>query len=211
MLSGQMQMPTLTVARPPSRLAHRGRIVVLLALGAWLVHQLRYTFALSHESAAHAEAHGHEYLSLTGPLLFAAVALATTSWIFSLTRERSPREHSLSAAAIWLRASLALLVVFCVQETAEGLFSPHHPQLVEGIFGSGGWIAVPLSVAVAGVIALAMRGARAAREAVARAHHHLGYPARPLLDPRRPSDLRRPRRSHVLAGKLAGRAPPLAA
>ena len=204
-------MPTLPAIRLPSRLAHRCRIVVLIALGAWLVHQLRYAFAPGGESAEHAAAHGHEYLSLTGPLLFAAVGLAAASWIFSLTRERLPRGGQLSTAAIWLRAALALLVVFCVQETAEGLLAPHHPQLIEGIFGSGGWIAVPLSAAVGGVIALALRGARAAREAVARACVRLSHPSRPQPSAKRVLDLCRPRRSHVLAAKLAGRAPPVAA
>jgi|SRR5215213_7557384 len=190
-------------------LADRSRVAVLAAMGAWLVHQLRYTLAVGGESAAHAEAHGHHYLDFTWPLLLGAVAVALGSWVFSLRRSQPSRAAAPDLGTVWIRASLALIAIFCAQETAEGLLAPHHPQLLEGIFGSGGWIALPLSALIGGAIALALRGAQAARAVAAR----LKQPAVPRRrrGTRRRALAVRHRRSHVLAHKLAGRAPPLVA
>jgi hypothetical protein len=191
-----------------SRLRTRWRVAVLVALGAWLVHQLRYALAHGDDAAAHAHAHSHQYLDFAGPLLVWAVAAASASWIASLARERDDRQPTPLRSA-WLRASAALILIYCVQETGEGLLAPGHPDVIAGVFGSGGWIALPLSILVGAAVALLLRGARAAREAVARARR-VDLPRiltpEPLVASR---PVARVRRSHVLATKLAGRAPPL--
>lgn len=191
--------------------APRWRVAVLVALGAWVVHQLRYALAAG-DHAAHSHEHAHEYLTLAGPLLVWCVAIASASWVLSLGRT-DPRRPPSNAPApsrrgVWLRASAALIAIYSLQETLEGLLVPGHSNALLGVFGHGGWIALPLSLAVAGAITLALRTARAAREAVTRARRValtvLIAQAPVALAPR----IELARSSHVLATKLAGRAPP---
>jgi hypothetical protein len=181
----------------------------MVAMGAWLVHQLRYALAHGAEAHAHAHAHSHQYLDFAGPLLILAVALATASWVLSLCRSADLAGRPSSVRAAWFRASLALILVYCVQESVEGLLAPGHPDVLGGIFGSGGWLALPLSVLVGAAIALALRGARAARAAVASARPEVRISEPPPVA--LPLEPARSPRSHVLATKLAGRAPPLTA
>lgn len=191
--------------------APRWRVAVLVALGAWIVHQLRYALVAG-DHAAHSHEHAHDYLTVVGPLLVWAVAIASASWVISLGRT-DPRQQARGGAApsrcgIWMRASAALIAIYSLQETLEGLLVPGHSNVLLGVFGHGGWIALPLSIAVAGAIALALRTARAAREAVARARRVAltVLVAQPpvAVAPR----IELARASHVLATKLAGRAPP---
>jgi hypothetical protein len=110
--------------------------------------------------------------------------------------------------SIWLILSGGLLAIFCMQELLESLFTTGHPDGLHGVFGHGGWLAIPLSTAVGGIAAgfvrLAVKGTF---RGVATAFITL----RPLdiavlshaLDAVRP---RLP-----LLRQLAGRAPPLPA
>ncbi|HEX4305580.1 MAG TPA: hypothetical protein VHZ54_06075, partial [Solirubrobacterales bacterium] len=103
----------------------------------------------------------------------------------------------------------ALLALYSCQELLEGMLSSGHPGGFDGVFGDGGWWAVPLSLAFGLVIALALRGARAAIRWAAARHH------RPQASHGRPAPAPRPRRLALprpvpMAGAAAGRAPPLA-
>ncbi len=195
----------------PTALAHRGRLAVLILLGAWLVHQLRYNLAIGHQSAEHSASHGHAYLDFTWPLLIGAAVIAVASWVFSLNRQKQARTDQPGFVNSWVKISLILIVLFAFQEGTEAIASTHHTHLLEGIFGSGGWVALPLSTLVGGVIALAIRGARAAHAFVSRTLRDFSPIHRSLPKVRRPDDVCSVRRFHVLASKLAGRAPPLTA
>ena len=102
----------------------------------------------------------------------------------------------------------ALLALYSCQELLEGMLSSGHPGGFDGVFGDGGWWAVPLSLACGFVIAAALRGARAALRWAAARHR------RPQASYGRPAPAPRPRRLALprpvpLAGAAAGRAPPL--
>src|SRR5215213_1108970 len=192
-----------------SRSSGRWRVAILIAIGGCLVHELRYSIAFGSDAAVHLEAHGHQHLDFTGPLMAGAVAVIAASWIASLRRPIRDSERPPPGWPVWLRTSVALIVLYCLQEIGEGLLAPGHPNVLAGVFDHGGWIALPLSVLVGAWITLALRGARAARAAVGRS-------ARPKIAFARqcriavPIEVHRSPRSHVLATKLAGRAPPVA-
>lgn len=186
-------------------------MTVLVALGAWIVHQLRYALAHGDDAGAHLAAHSHGYLDAVGPVLVWLVALAAASWVLSLSRHVGSTGTGPSTAAVWARASVALVAIYCFQEAGEGLLAPGHPDVLAGIFGSGGWIAVPLSIAVGAIAALAVRGGRAVRSAVARdrVRRERSEPS-PLLVPHVVVAAPWARRAWpVLASNLAGRSPPL--
>ncbi len=54
-----------------------------------------------------------------------------------------------------------LAAIYSGQELLEGMLTAGHPPGVEGVLGHGGWLMVPLSVAVGGLLALLLRGAQA--------------------------------------------------
>lgn len=191
-----------------SRLASRSRVAVLVATGAWLVHQLRYALVFGGDASAHVDAHAHQYLDLVGPALAWAAAAALATWVLSLGRPDVEASRGGRLRAVWLRASLALVLIYGLQETVEGLLAPGHPNVLLGVFGHGGWIALPLAIVVGGAVALLLRGARAARQAVSRAPQLRVGVAWPALRLALPAAVDRVRSSHVLARKLAGRAPP---
>jgi hypothetical protein len=177
------------------------------------VHQLRYLLAFGGGTGQELEKEGHQYLSaLAAPIAMSVailvglfVARLASAWREGGEEDPAPRRSFLRLA---LTIGGALLALYSCQELLEGMLSSGHPGGFQGVFGDGGWWAVPLSLAFGFVIAAALRGARAA---IRWAAHHcapkssFGRPA-PVLRPRRLA-LPRP---VPLAGAAAGRAPPLA-
>jgi hypothetical protein len=190
------------------RLAVRWRVAVLVAMGAWMVHQLRYLLLPAGDEPGHAQAHAHQYLDFAGPLLAWALAAALATWVASLARSDELARDGVRARAVWARAVAALVVIYSVQESVEGLLAPGHPNVLLGVFGHGGWIALPLAILVGGGLALLLRGSRAVREVVARARRVVVALARPVLRVALPRPVDRVRPPAPLATKLAGRAPP---
>jgi hypothetical protein len=135
----------------------RLRRVALLSAGAWAVHQLRYALAPVHGG----DGPGHAYLHAAVPLLTALVALAAAGFAVRLVAPRSEAPVR-RLRAEWLSCTLLLIVAFLLQEGIESATSSHGPVLA-----SGGWLALPLAVAVGLFVALMLRGARAAVEAAA--------------------------------------------
>jgi len=91
----------------------------------------------------------------------------------------------------------------------EGLLTRGHPTGWAGVFGAGGWFAVPLAFAFGAVVALGLRVARAVRAAqpIRIAAVRPGLPVAPVHAAVSPAA---PRRSgRLLAEHLAGRAPPV--
>ena len=174
------------------------RAGALLAAGSLAVHELRYVVGYGEMPAVG----GHGYLAVVAPLVALAFAAACGTWVARVGRTSAP---DVRGPRTWLAASAALVAVFAVQETVEAIAAGGHP----GLLAHGGWLVLPLAVAVGGLIALAVCGARAA-----------GLGARewaPLrtVRPLAPIDFALPvagpaaPRPRVLARRLAGRAPPV--
>lgn len=179
-------------------------MAALMGTGTYAVHQLRY--ALSYDGGArHAESlNGHAYLAALGPVLAGLLVLALAAALARVARgaaEPAPRVRRL-----WAGSTGSLLAVYCAQETVERLLGGGHAGGVPGMFAHGGWVAVPLAVAVGLAIALLMRGAAAATALVAaRAPWDAPGPAAPVTVVVPPWS---PRRITAAALHLAARGPP---
>jgi hypothetical protein len=188
-----------------ARAIWRLRAAVLTLAGAVAVHQGRDLFAsASHE---HELARVHMYLTWAAPasgvLLFLAIMQLAGRAGRAAGVPMLPRMRTL-----WLVGAATLLLVFCAQESLETLLSEGRVPHVGDLLGAGGWTAIPLALAVGGLIALALRGAatvlrwaaaRRRRPLVRRARAAPLAPAPPVLAAAR----------SVLARRLAGRGPPL--
>jgi hypothetical protein len=165
------------------------RTGAVLALGAFGVHQLRYLAGLGHGPGG-AE---HSYLSVVLPFL---VVLAVSSAVGAAAAALMSGPAN-GRSAGWGFCTAALLVIFCAQETAEGLVP----------FAHGGWTAVPIGIVIGRLVALVLSVFRSVDRRLVRSR-------RPV--PRAPSRLgrARPRDGRALTRKplafgLARRPPPL--
>ena len=129
----------------------------LLALGALALHQLRYLLAYGGHAGAELERQGHSYLEFAAPLLIAcAVALVMASVVVpallrlapTLARDVCGTERAAGYAA-------ALLTVYFAQELSEGLLAGGHPAGLAGVLGGGGWLALPLAMALGAAASIA--------------------------------------------------------
>jgi hypothetical protein len=184
------------------------RSAALIALAALAVHQLRYYGAGAHEALA-GQAHGYLVHALPVLLGFGAAAIAAGLLRAALSAGSSPALATPRLRAVIYAASI--LVVFVVQESAEGLLSGGQASVVAAVFGAGGWLALPLAVLFGPVCALLDGGLARLEELVAAVAER---PHRPRAPRRaRPRTSRRPVRltSLPLAFGLARRPPPLGA
>lgn len=178
----------------------------LLGVGALAVHELRYRIAFGDDAQSALAASGHGYLGLVAPTVALLAMLGLASLVHRIaTGDGTPGARR---SGIWLTLTGGLLAIFCMQELLEALFTTGQPDGLQGIFGDGGWLAIPLSMAVAGIaMAFVRLAASRAFRGVASALIVLwpleaATPSRPLEAPRRRPPLLR---------HLAGRAPPLPA
>ena len=201
-------------SRIDTLLSPRLRAAALMPAAVLTVHQLRYLLAFGGGTGQELEKEGHQYLSaLAAPIAMSVaivvglfVARLASAWREGAAEDGAPRWSFLRLA---LTIGASLLALYSCQELLEGMLSSGHPGGFEGVFGDGGWWAVPLSLACGLVIAAALRGARAAIRWAAARHR------RPKASYGRPAPAPRPRRLALprpvpLAGAAAGRAPPLA-
>ena len=179
--------------------AWRVRAGVLVLMGAIGVHELRYALA-----GAHADAHAHAYMGRLVPVACALVVLAGVEFASRLARRRRIDTRVLADGGVrWLAVGILLLAIFAVQETAE-MFAEHgRIDLADSLVVHGGWLAVPLSFAVAAVIVLLLRGAGALLARSCR-----GTAGARMRDAGWPLSRRSYARGRVIAWNLAGRAPP---
>ena len=187
----------------------RLRAGALLAAAALLLHELRYVFGYGAGADNALAAHGHAYLTFLTPVVAGFLALAGGVFLVAardaLTgRSSVPLRARLTST--WLAAAAVLVLVFCVQESLEGLVVAGHPGGAAALLGSGGWIALPLAGALGGVVALVLRGSEAVLHAVARKRRRRPRPAAGPL--RRPPAARFFVIPAPLARHAAGRAPP---
>jgi hypothetical protein len=176
------------------------RLAALMGAGAYAVHQLRYALSPGHGATLRA----HEYLAPVGTVVVVLLLFALAAALARIARgvvDEAPR-----FARLWAGASMSLLAVYSVQETIEGLITSGDRQ---GLFAHGGWIAIPLAIAIGAAIALLMRGAATASEvaAGARPAPALDFVLTPLDAVIAPWA---PQRSRPAALHLAARGPPAA-
>jgi hypothetical protein len=185
-----------------------GRGFVLFPAAAYAVHQLRFVLGYGAGSNAALAAQGHGYLDSLAPWVGILLALGLGSFLTRLvraaagTRDATPRRSFAKLATVtWA----LLFTAYGVQEWLEGVFAAGHPAGLEGVFGHGGWWAVPLSGLAALAVTALLRLAETVVEAVSPA-------TRPLF-PSVGGPLQRPVAATVpaispLARRHAGRAPP---
>jgi hypothetical protein len=122
------------------------------------VHQLRYLLAYGAGAGDALGRQGHAYLAPALPVLCVLLALAAARVVVRATAApawRSPRAQRL--LVLWPACSSALVALYVVQESAEGMLVADHPGGLAGILGHGGWIAAPLAIVVGLAIAAALR------------------------------------------------------
>ncbi|MGI8749256.1 MAG: hypothetical protein ACR2J6_01685 [Thermoleophilaceae bacterium] len=175
----------------------------LILTGELAVHELRYLIAP-------AERAGHGYLPLLGALSVLVLAVGAGRLAGALeSARRTGRDERVTVRflAAWPVLALTIVTLFGVQETVEGLVGGGGAAALAGPFSSGGWVVLPLAVAISAVLALALTGARAAVRSAARAARAALRPRR--ADPRPVAKALSKLRPSLLALNLGGRAPPL--
>jgi hypothetical protein len=136
----------------------------VVPLAAFAVHQLRYLLAFGAGASAELQRQGHSYLHSVVPWLVLAIGLSAGVFLSSLGRALSgqttvPR-YGLSLIGLWLTCSACLLAIYTCEEFLEGLCATGHPAGLAGIFGFGGWWAIPAALCVGLVLATLLHGAR---------------------------------------------------
>lgn len=195
---------------PPTRDGRfDGRGLLLLPAAAIAVHQLRYWLAYGPRASAQLAAQGHSYLHSLVPWAMFALAAAGGLFLRRLaTAARTGRPGGgvgrRSVVGLWLLSWAGLVAVYATQEALETLMATGHPGGWAGVFGHGGWWAVPAAAVVAAaVVALLLLGRALLRHAATSARGRV----RPCLRIAAPtgvaSALARP-----LGRAAAGRAPP---
>jgi hypothetical protein len=136
-----------------------------LLLGSQALHHLRFLVAPDHDAGATLTEHGHggAHLAATGPAIGIVVALLLAALI--VRAAGAPRHlaaRSVRVRRLWPLAVVALLVCYGSQELLEGALGHGHEGGFATLAENDGWVAVPLAVVLGGLIALAVRIARAA-------------------------------------------------
>lgn len=187
------------------------RAAAFLTGGAYAVHQLRYFASFGSHADEALHHHGHGYLSAIAPIVTLVVAAAIGWLLWSAMRPARSDVPQVRFRRAWALSTVCLISVYTVQELLEGQFSHGHPAGLAGVFGQGGWMAVPLAVVVGVAVAVVLR----ISHAVERAAPPLLLAA-PRVDAWQPGivvvpavPLPRPTLS-PLALRRAGRAPPRA-
>ena len=162
----------------------RWRAAALLPAAALTVHQLRYMLAYGDESGHQLAAQGHSYLEAFGPVAAMLAAVAVGLFIASFAEAwrggAEAGDHGRAFTRLWLMTVVSLIAIYAGQEFLEGLLATGHPGGLAGVFGAGGWWAIPAALLVGAIVALALRGARAAiRWAASRRHRRRSASRRP--------------------------------
>ena len=186
--------------------------LALVPGAAFAVHQLRYWLAFGGHAGAELQAQGHSYLHSIVPWIVLPLALSAGLFLRSFARalggSYSLPRNTLSFGALWLVCAVSLVLIYASQEFLEGLFATGHPGGLVGIFGYGGWWAVPAALAVGLVLAALFHTARWVLSEVSRRRTE-----RPITV-HRSARARAPRGPLVaplapLASGWSGRGPPL--
>jgi hypothetical protein len=173
-----------------------------MAVAAFALHQLRYLLA----PGGTVDQSEHAYVPLVAGAVVLLFAFAAGELAHGVARARddgAAEGEPPPFRITWLVASGGLLAIFTAQELTEVLLAGG--ALVDP-FAAGGLWALPLSLVLGALVALALSWA--GRAVLAAARRHLRRRRRSLAVPRPAWRPPRPA-SSVLARHLAGRAPPL--
>jgi hypothetical protein len=186
----------------------------LLAPAALAVHELRYLLAFGPNAGLELQRQGHSYLHSLAPWIAVAVALVAGGFLRSLGRACSGRATvsrlSMSFATLWLACTACLVVIYIGQEFLEGVFATGHPTGWIGIFGYGGWWAIPVATCIGLVLAAVYHAADWMLCEVSRRYGAaVPAPRRRAAAPGRPASRALPVPAPV-AGGWSGRGPPWA-
>jgi len=187
----------------------------LLPPAALAVHELRYLLAFGPNAGIELQRQGHSYLHSVAPWIAAVVALAAGVFLRALGRAFSGRTSvsrlSVSFATLWLACSGCLVAIYMGQEFLEGLLAAGHPAGWIGIFGYGGWWAIPVAVCIGLVLAAVYHAADWVLGEVSR-RFSASLPRRPrrVASSPRPPLVAVPQPAPV-AGGWSGRGPPVGA
>jgi hypothetical protein len=129
----------------------------LLPAAALAVHELRYVLAFGSNAGLELQRQGHSYLHSVVPWAVLIVALVVGGFLRSLGRacsgHTSVSRVTLSFAGLWFACSACLIAIYMGQEFLEGMLAAGHPVGWVGVFGYGGWWAVPVAVCIGLVLA----------------------------------------------------------
>ncbi|MGA9860084.1 MAG: hypothetical protein WBQ18_19620 [Solirubrobacteraceae bacterium] len=146
----------------------RAAVVPAAALA---VHQLRYLLAYGGGAGLELQRQGHSYLHSVLPWIVLATGLAVGAFLSALGQaldgHTSTPRFALSLGGLWLTCTACLIAIYAGQEFLEGMWATGHPAGVAGIFGYGGWWAIPAAGCVGLVLAALLHGARWALHEVA--------------------------------------------
>ena len=124
---------------------------------ALAVHELRYLLAYGPNAQLELQRTGHSYLHSVVPWLVLVVALAAGGFLRALGRaftgQTSATRVTASFATLWLACSAALVLIYSGQELMEGMLLAGHPAGWMGVFGYGGWWAIPVAACIGLVLA----------------------------------------------------------
>lgn len=185
--------------------ATRMRLSALVAIGAFGVHQLRYLFAYGQDTRPALEHSGHGYLVAIEPLIGLALAGVLGHVLWRLASGRPGRSPCDRRRLAWT-FGLALLAVYVGQELIEGQLAQGHASGWTGVFGSGGWLAVPLALVIGGALSFCITLVARATERLRLAGCIGRRPAAPAPLLLHAADVKLATRE--LAWHLAGRGPP---
>jgi hypothetical protein len=176
------------------------------------VHQLRYWLAFGSTAGVELQRQGHSYLHSVAPWIMVALAWGAGAFLSALGRamhgQTSVPRYGLSLIALWAICAASLVVIYSGQELLEGLLATGHPAGLVGIFGYGGWWAIPAAVCVGLVLAALLHGARWVLREVATRHARTTRAPSPAVPARpRPADVSLPRLAPLALG-WCGRGPP---
>jgi hypothetical protein len=192
-------------------MAPRLRSCALLAAGALGLHQLRYAFGYGAGAEDALRAQGHAYLGPVTAVVLVATIIALAMALHRVASGAAAASRGQRLLRLWAGAAGALLTIFAVQESIEGIVAAGHPGGLGALVDHGGWTALPLAAAIGLAIALLLRGARTAAHAARAVARRLAPRVSlraplALVPPPAPVRSRRP----VLVAVAAGRGPPRA-
>jgi hypothetical protein len=188
------------------RTAHRVRLAAILVVGAFALHQLRFLIAFGGSSSAELS-QGHRYMSELLPPIAVLVLAAALATLLRGTEGASPTRAPLARRVALFTA--ALLSIYVGQESLEGILAAGHPGGPAALLAHGGWIALPLALAIGGLSALLARALEKVERAIAVVHATWSHRSRAPASRGRPLPARGPRLpSTPLAFGLARRPPP---
>ena len=146
------------------RTAHRLRFAAILALGAFALHQLRYLLAYGGSSSTELAHQGHGYMAGAVPVL---VVFGVSALIATLVRGGKGAELARASFARRVTTfALALLTIYAIQESTEGLLAAGHPGGIAALLANGGWLALPLAAAIGALSAVLVRALERAEVAI---------------------------------------------